>query len=196
MGAGRVLAEQPAGQRAEREARRHGERRAPPARPLAGGQRQLADPGAAHAEDDAADHALGEPGRETAGQRVTRRGEGQRRQRRQDDAGDGDPAAAEPVRQRAGEQQGGDEAGRVAAEQGREHLGRQVQPLLVDEQQRVGTFVPAATANRANTARFQITGRPYGPARDAIGDAWAARAFGARRGKIRGGQGRDVGRAG
>ena len=47
-----------------------------------------------------------------------------------------DPAAAEPVGQRAGEQQGGHEAGGVAAEQRGEHLGREAEPLLVDEQQR------------------------------------------------------------
>ena len=52
-------------------------------------------------------------------------GEGQRRQPGQDDAGDGDAAAAEAVGELSGEQQRGHQPGGVAAEQGGEHLRRQ-----------------------------------------------------------------------
>jgi len=130
------LAEQAARQRTEREARRHGEGGAPAAGPLTGGLRQLAHPGAAHTEDDAAHHALQEPGSEEQGERVAGGGECQGRQPRQDDARDRDAAPSQPVGQLTGEEQGRDEAGGVAAEQGGEHLRREVQPFLVDEEQR------------------------------------------------------------
>src|SRR3712207_8607261 len=45
-------------------------------------------------------------------------------------------AAAQPVRERAGQEQRGHQAGGVAAEQRGQHIGGEVEPLLVDEQQR------------------------------------------------------------
>ena len=63
-------------------------------------------------------------------------GEGQRRDRRQQDPREGDATAAQPVRQRPGDEQGGHQPGGVAAEQGGEHLRPEVQALLVDQQQR------------------------------------------------------------